>query len=136
MKLIVVKIGIAKGDKILLVQEKKPSVYGLWNLPGGKVEDGEGFESALKREISEELDVELTDSEYIKTYNTEIEIGKLAIVLFAGKISGDITIDRDELLDFGWFSLGEIEKMAADNKIRGETGLEQTRDIFSFKNEK
>lgn len=49
---------IDRDNRVLLAQrpEGKP-MAGLWEFPGGKVEPGETPESALIRELSEELDI-------------------------------------------------------------------------------
>ncbi len=57
-----VAVGILQkpnGD-FLLCQRPKNKVYaGFWEFPGGKVEKGEELETALKREIQEELNLEI-----------------------------------------------------------------------------
>ena len=57
-KIIVVAAAIIK-DHHLLVARRAPHLKqgGLWELPGGKVEVNETKESALVREISEELNL-------------------------------------------------------------------------------
>ena len=45
---------ICKDKKYLLVQEKKPSAYGLWNLPAGRVEEGYSLEETAIKEAKEE----------------------------------------------------------------------------------
>ncbi|XP_053726838.1 8-oxo-dGDP phosphatase NUDT18 isoform X3 [Synchiropus splendidus] len=41
-------------NQVLMVQEAKPDCYKQWYLPAGRVEVGENFEEALKREVKEE----------------------------------------------------------------------------------
>lgn len=44
------------GDKMVIVKDGKS---GTWMLPGGRPEEGENFEQALKREIQEESNMEV-----------------------------------------------------------------------------
>ncbi|GAB18950.1 putative NTP pyrophosphohydrolase [Gordonia effusa NBRC 100432] len=56
----VVAAAIVRDQKLLLAQRSYPDdVAGLWELPGGKVEDGEAVSVALEREIAEELSVRI-----------------------------------------------------------------------------
>ena len=51
---------ILKDDKFFIAQRNRNKHMGLsWEFPGGKVEKGETFEIALKREIKEELNIEI-----------------------------------------------------------------------------
>ena len=50
---------IHRDGKILAARRASGPQEGLWELPGGKVEPGEGSLIALRREISEELGCEL-----------------------------------------------------------------------------
>lgn len=50
---------ILRDGRLLLVKRRKPPEAGCWNLPGGKVDFGERVADALRREISEELGVEI-----------------------------------------------------------------------------
>ena len=55
---------IYKSNKVLLCQEKD----GLWDLPGGGLNFGEELKEALKREIKEELSVNVTKIEEKPTF--------------------------------------------------------------------
>lgn len=123
---------IIENNKVLLVQERKQSAYGLWNFPGGRVEQGETPEQAAYREIQEELGVELIDAKLIKTYPIELPNTMLNLNTYTGKLSGDIRIKQDELMAYGWFTLGEMESMK--DKLRGLIILDQARDAFTAVN--
>jgi ADP-ribose pyrophosphatase YjhB (NUDIX family) len=50
---------IVRDRRLLLVKRLKAPEAGCWNLPGGKVEFGEAAVAAVKREVFEELGVEI-----------------------------------------------------------------------------
>ena len=58
--LLVVAAALIRADGRILLQQRAPgrSMAGLWEFPGGKVEDGEIPEAALARELAEELGIE------------------------------------------------------------------------------
>lgn len=52
-----------KDDRVLLAQRPEgKSMAGLWEFPGGKIEQGETPEDALVRELHEELGIETWNS--------------------------------------------------------------------------
>jgi 8-oxo-dGTP diphosphatase len=56
--------GTPPGCRVLATQRAEPpALAGLWEFPGGKVEDGESDVEALVREVREELDVSVTVGE-------------------------------------------------------------------------
>ena len=51
---------IVTGDRILICQRHRTDPYGLqWEFPGGKVREGESLEDSLRRELAEELSIEV-----------------------------------------------------------------------------
>ena len=109
MDMIKVVCGIIyKDDKILLTRRKKgKSLEGYWEFPGGKVEKEETDTIALKRELKEELGLEISEPNYFcenkHDYNT------FSIHLVAYKCTAldnpKKLVDHDK---FEWVMVNEI----------------------------
>ncbi|MEL6460223.1 MAG: 8-oxo-dGTP diphosphatase MutT [Cyanobacteria bacterium J06621_15] len=65
-------IGVAviwNDKKQILIDRRRPegAMGGLWEFPGGKIEPGETIEECIKREIDEELAIEIEIGEHLIT---------------------------------------------------------------------
>ena len=62
--LLVAAAALVDVDGRVLVQQRPEgkAMAGLWEFPGGKVEEGESLEQSLIRELREELDIDVTEA--------------------------------------------------------------------------
>lgn len=102
---------IHNADNKFLIARKKEGkpLAGCWEFPGGKVEIGESDLSALRREIREELSVELKEIQFIFEYTYIIADRRIDFAYFYARIDhGEIQLtDHD---DIAWINREEIEK--------------------------
>ena len=113
---------IVRDDKILCVQrgENKLSyISKKWEFPGGKVEDGEALEDTIRREILEELNLEISVHEFFVQVNHQYPDFKLKMDTFICEIdSGEPKLT--EHIDFRWLLKDELSALdwaAADLPI-------------------
>lgn len=83
-KLIVVAALIESHGKLLVCQRRRDAAFALmWEFPGGKVEAGETLESALARELREELGVTATvGAEVYRTTHKYAEMPRAVELIF------------------------------------------------------
>jgi 8-oxo-dGTP diphosphatase len=85
MRTVIVAAGIViEGAKVLLSRRKQGThLEGLWEFPGGKVEDGEDPRAALARELKEELGIDTEVGEIVDvTFHRYDDAGKSILLLF------------------------------------------------------
>lgn len=114
---IVAGVVLKKDGRYLLVQEKQPKAYGLWNFPAGKVDVGDTIEQTAIKEAKEEsgFDVELVRKIAIFQEKTD-EPAKHAFE--ARIVGGELKFPEDEIMDAQWFTLEEIGNMK--DKLRSD----------------
>jgi mutator protein MutT len=98
-----------RDNKILLVQQIKDSAYGLWCLPGGRIKEGETTEAAVIREVKEEIGIDARNITFLDVFTLDVPNGKLEFHTFIGEFDGDLVLQEGEIMNYGWFSLDEIE---------------------------
>ena len=113
---------IIRERKILCVQRgenKLEYISKKWEFPGGKVESGEDLYSTIKREILEELKLQISVREFLIQVNHEYPDFKLKMDTFICEIdSGEPVLT--EHLDYKWLSKNELLQLdwaAADVPI-------------------
>jgi 8-oxo-dGTP diphosphatase len=113
---------IIKDDKILCVQRghhKREYIAFKYEFPGGKVEENETNEAALKREIKEELNVGIEIKKEFLTVNHKYP--DFMLIMHSYLCSWDNSqIELSEHVDFKWLEKSELSSLdwaAADIPI-------------------
>lgn len=91
---IAVAVIVNQNNEVCLsLRRKSTHLGGLWEFPGGKVEQGETIEQALSREIKEEINLEIKQSRSLITikhryHDKTVCLHVRKVTLYQGKASG------------------------------------------------
>ncbi len=87
---------IREGDRYLI--QKRPDsglLAGLWEFPGGKLEPNEAPEQALRRELREELGVDMNDADYLTTVEHAYTQFRVRLHAYVCRLSRRPKLKRD-----------------------------------------
>lgn len=146
---VVITAIIVKEGKFLITKRSatKKRFPGMWTVPGGKLEAKDFInlpkktsnywynvlENTLKREVSEEVGVEIQNIEYVTSLATIHNNGNASLVIscLADYQAGEVQLQKDETDEFVWVDIVEAknynlidgiydELVMADNQLKGK----------------
>ncbi|WBW98575.1 NAD(+) diphosphatase [Oceanirhabdus sp. W0125-5] len=99
-------VAVLNGDKILLARSPHfpPNLY---SLIAGHVDAGEFIETCVKREVKEEVGIEIKNIKYFGSHPWPFP-NKLMLGFIAEYSSGELKIDNNEIEAADWFSLDDL----------------------------
>ena len=131
MKTIKVVAAVIKDNRrIFATQRGYGDFKGGWEFPGGKIEEGETPQEALKREIREELDTEIVVGDLIDTIEYDYPTFHLSMDCFWCEIvNGDLVLKehqaarwltKDTIKDVQWLpaDIELVEKIKAQISLK------------------
>lgn len=101
---------VTRGDEALL--SRSPHFApGMYSCQAGFVSAGESLEDAVRREVKEEVGVELSDVRYFGSQPWPFP-NSLMIGFTATWASGELTLDPHEIEDARWWHVGAMPRVA------------------------
>lgn len=125
-------VAVTNGDKILLTKyAASHSAHRRFALVAGYSEIGESLEDTVRREVMEEVGLEVKNITYYKSQPWSFSDSLLAGFYCEVDGSADITLDKNELSEAVWFKREDVPEESADPTV----SLTGTM-IWAFKNNK
>ncbi|MBP5260673.1 MAG: (deoxy)nucleoside triphosphate pyrophosphohydrolase [Clostridiales bacterium] len=116
----VVAAVIRKGDKVFATQRGHGTFKDGWEFPGGKIEEGETPQQALKREIFEELEAHITVGDHLMTVEYDYPDFHLSMECFWAELEegSDLVLTEHEAACWvGKDGLDDLDWLPADGGI-------------------
>lgn len=105
-----------KDGKFLLLKRsraKYPTISGLWDIIGGRIDAGVPLFENLKREVFEELQLDLIEEPKLIDAVDILRVPGLHVVrlTYLGRIDGEPIVDTEEIEDYKWLTIEEIKNL-------------------------
>ena len=116
-----VMMPIDQRGRILLVRQYRLPVRGyLWELPAGRMDEGETPLKACKRELMEETGYRARSWKKLLSFwvSPGFVAEKMNLYVATDLIKGDASPMEDERIEIGWFKPAEIDKWIRSGKLQ------------------
>tara|TARA_X000001036_G_scaffold433148_1_gene470273 strand:+ start:67 stop:507 length:441 start_codon:yes stop_codon:yes gene_type:complete len=103
-----IKAIIIDDDKILCLKNERNE----WDFPGGKLNFNEDIEHCLRREVKEEVNLDIKNLNILKPFNLRYNGVPVFVLVFSANISCDSFVSVSyEHSDYNFFSKDEIKEL-------------------------
>jgi NAD+ diphosphatase len=116
-------VAVVKDERELLLAHATRFPKGLHSVIAGFVELGETFEEAVRREVKEEVSIDVTDIRYFRSQPWPFP-DSLMVAFTAKYAGGEIQVDNIEITDAGWYT--------ADNLPLGPSSISVARKLIDW----
>ena len=115
----VVAAVIRRGDRIFATQRGYGDWKDWWEFPGGKMEPGETPQTALVREIREELDAEVRVGDLLRTVEWDYPAFHLTLHCFWCSLATDALqlLEHESARWLGTADLSSVRWLPADEQL-------------------
>ena len=111
---------IKNSDGEILIVKRHPKSRTdpeMWELPGGKVEQGEHFADALVREIKEETDLDVEVGDFCEAVQNDYSHKRtVQLMMYLEDAKGNVKIS-EEHTGFMWASLEKIKTLEISTSL-------------------
>ena len=101
---------IIKNHQVFATQRGYGEWKDWWEFPGGKIEPGECPQEALKREIKEELDAEISVGELLQTIEWDYPTFHLTMHCFICSLESE-SLQLNEHEDSSWLTKDKLDSV-------------------------
>ena len=115
-----VMMAVDEKKRVLLVRQYRlPAGKYLWELPAGRMDEGETVLQAAKRELKEETGYQAKKWQKLTTYfpSPGFLQEKMTIFLATDLRAGEATPMEDERIECRWFAKRELDQLIRAGKI-------------------
>ncbi len=100
---------IKKDDKVLITKRKVSPFKDKFVLPGGKLDNGETLKDCLKREIFEEVGLNVKKEKFFDYYEVVLPEKYYLVMYFICFVENfNLKINLDEISEYYWISKKDI----------------------------
>ncbi len=118
---VVVGAAVLRDGRLLACRRTTPAESaGRWELPGGKVEDGETPDAALVRELGEELGVDVTVTGWLAGSAPIRDTHELRVATCTVAVWTPYPVDHDRLRWLGADQLDDVDWLEPDRPFLTE----------------